>query len=734
LQKNVRISPRKTFLNESQGFQTIEGSHSLRPLAFRLRGQSSLFLGSERLKNSVTVFLCLWLAVTGAHAAEPLRSLAEIRALPAEVANSALPVRIEAVVIYTNPSVNELIVHDGTASCYTDAHVTSVEPASRPKVGDRILLEGVTQCGGFLSNFQSRSWKIIGRGEMPEPYPISADEIFLPRFDTAWVEVPAMVIGVETGGIAYTLAVEVFGHTFKADVPNCPDAAERAASLMQRPVRMRAILATVYNPHRQLTNRHFLLPSFDDLRPTAPAVNANGAPLLTVLELLKANYGPTDLVRLEGVVTQLDTKGFHLRDGSGSAFVQAVTTERLTPGTRVKVEGYGAIAPFRPLLRATRVTQVSKGPPPEPLAMDFHAKDVTLLQMEFVTVVADVFGVRSMRDETILQCHTAGTMFEAILPHGSVPSPPYNPGDRLRLTGICELTTTHPIPRAEWVDGFRIRLADWQAVTLLRRGPWWTMERLLSALGLMTLLAVLGFSGTFFFRRIVRKQAHSISEKLSEQAVHKDRYRIARDIHDDLGANLAQIAMLSELAHSDLEKPAAARAHLDRIFDTSKGLARQLDETVWAINPSHDSLDAIVAFLGNFAQEHFQLAGIHCRFDVPDTLPELTLTSAVRHHLFLAAKEALQNIVKHSGASEAWLRVHMEGEDLVLSLEDNGIGGAALPDGPCPSAKNGNGLENIKHRMVSIGGRFELDSKPGMGTSVRLVLSNAARYRENHQT
>jgi signal transduction histidine kinase len=684
------------------------------------------------LKKSVPVFLCLWLAITGGHAAEPLRSLAEIRALPEEIANKALPVRIEAVVIYADSSVDGLIVHDGTASCYTHVYVTAVEPTRRPKVGDRILLEGVTQFGGFLPNFQSRSWKIIGRGEIPAPYPISANEIYLPRSDAAWVEVPAVVTGVETGVLSCTLAVEVFGQTFKADVPNCPDAAARAAPLMQRPVRLRAILCTVPNLHGQLTGRHFLVPSFDDLRPTAPAANAAGAPLLRVLELLKANYGPADLVCLEGVVTQVDAKGFHLRDGSGSAFVQAVTTERLTPGTHVKVEGYGAIAPFRPLLRATRVTQVSNGPLPEPLAMDFHAKDVTLLQMEFVTVVADVFGVRGVQDETILQCQTDGTMFEAILPHGSAPHPSYIPGDRLRLTGICELTTTHPIPRAEWVDGFRIRLAGPQAVTLLRRGPWWTTERLLSALGLMTLLAVLGVSGTLFFRRVVRKQALSISEKISEQAVHKDRYRIARDIHDDLGANLAQIAMLSELAHSDLEQPAAARTHLDKIFDTSKGLARQLDETVWAINPSHDSLDAITAFLGNFAQEHFRLAGIRCRFDVPDPLPDLALSSAVRHHLFLAAKEALQNIVKHSGASEAWLRFHMEGEDLVISLEDNGIGGAALPDEPCPSANHGNGLENMKHRMESIGGRFELESKLGLGTSVRLVLSNAGRSRNDH--
>jgi signal transduction histidine kinase len=121
------------------------------------------------------------------------------------------------------------------------------------------------------------------------------------------------------------------------------------------------------------------------------------------------------------------------------------------------------------------------------------------------------------------------------------------------------------------------------------------------------------------------------------------------------------------------------------------------------------------------------LAGIRCRIDMPDTLPDLTMTSAVRHNLFLAAKEAVQNIVKHSKASEAWLRIRMEGRDLVLALEDNGMGGVALPTAESTSTKNGNGLANMKHRMESIGGRFELESKPGEGTAVRLVLSKAGQ-------
>lgn len=619
------------------------------------------------------------------------------------------------------------MIHDGTGTCYS--RITHAPPY--PEVGDLVRLEGETLLFGIFAHFNSRSTIRLGTQDLPPPHRLDANDLYEPRFDSAWVEVPAVVTGVQSGGLAYTLVVEVFGQPFKADLPLVPDADARAASLMQRPVLMRAILGTVHNDRRQMVGRHFFVPSFDALSPTAPAADASGAPLISVSELLKGSRGPKNLVRLEGVITQMDPKGFYLRDSSGSTFIQTAMTEPLPPGTRVTAEGFGTISPFMPLLRATRVVRTATSPLPQPVLMESKTDLSSHWHMELVTIDADCLGKRDMQDETIIQFGSDGVVFDAILPHEGGLDRKFIVGDRVRLQGICELTTTHPLPRPDWVDGFRIRIADSSQMTLLRRGPWWTTERLLSALGLMTVLAVLGVSGTLFFRRIVRKQALSISEKLSDQAVHKDRYRIARDIHDDLGANLAQIAMLSELAHSDLEEPAAARKHLDQIFDTSKGLARQLDETVWAINPSHDSLDAIVAFLGNFAQEHFRLAGIRCRFDVPDPLPELKLNSALRHHLFLAAKEALQNIVKHSGASEAWIRVNMEGEDLIISLEDNGKGGAVLPAAASPHANDGNGLANINYRMESIGGRFELESKPGVGTLVRLVLSHAGRYRDD---
>jgi signal transduction histidine kinase len=665
------------------------------------------------LKTILTVIASLWLASTATHAFEPLRSLAEIRGLTEEVAGRALPVRIEAVVIYANSNLDELIVNDGTASCYTGVNVTAVHPANRPKAGDRVLLEGVTHYFGFFPVFRTQSWEIIGRGEIPEPYPISADEIYLPQFDTGWVEVPAVVTGVETGGIAYTLVVEVFGQTFKADVPNCPDAAERAASLMQRPVRLRAVLGTVFNPHGQLTSRHFLVPSFDDIRPTAPAADTTKVPLLTVLDLLKANSSPADLVSLEGVVTQMDAKGFYLRDGEGSAFVQAVTTERLIPGTRIKVEGYGAIAPFRPLLRATRVTHVSKGPRPEPMAMDFHAKDITLLQMEYVTVVAEIVAIRNIQDETILQCQTDGTLFEALLPHGPQPHPSYISGDRLRLTGICELTTTHPIPRAEWVNGFRIRLEDHEAITFLRRGPWWTPARLYTALGVMSAAALFGAFGTLFFRRVVNRQASMIGEKLGNEAVSKERERMARDLHDTLEQQLTGVAMqLESLVKSPHPKPPAVTERLTmatRMLQHSREEARR---SVWDLRnrvlENHGFAAAIESLAASAAIDGgpnvtTRINGHHAQLPTSHTYPLLRI-----------AQESLGNALKHSQAGQILIALDMDTEKFRLSIHDNGVG--FDPDLKNPTGPPHFGLIGMRERAAKIGASLDIVSLPGSTT------------------
>jgi signal transduction histidine kinase len=225
-----------------------------------------------------------------------------------------------------------------------------------------------------------------------------------------------------------------------------------------------------------------------------------------------------------------------------------------------------------------------------------------------------------------------------------------------------------------------------------------------------------------------RRMQTRLEETERQRAVEHERTRIARDIHDDLGANLTQIALLSELAQTDMDDPGQAKTHLRQIFSAARSMTRQLDEIVWAVDPENDSLEATVNYLCKFAQDYLRLAGVRCRLEAPETSPRLTISSAQRHNLFLVVKEALNNIVKHAQAAEVWLRIQQDAAALVLVIEDNGTGFVEQAHAQAlPTGTGGHGIQNMQRRMTRIGARFEQRSEPGKGTVVRLTLPLSGR-------
>jgi signal transduction histidine kinase/ligand-binding sensor domain-containing protein len=235
----------------------------------------------------------------------------------------------------------------------------------------------------------------------------------------------------------------------------------------------------------------------------------------------------------------------------------------------------------------------------------------------------------------------------------------------------------------------------------------------------------------FITRRRMRRKLEIIQR---QQAIERERTRIAKDIHDHLGANLTRISLLSQSAHGELENPAQAAAQLDRIYDTSRELTRSMDEIVWAVNPQHDTLDSLASYLGNFAQEYLVSINIRCRLDVPLHLPHWPITAELRHNVFLAFKEALHNIVKHSGATEASVSLTTDAGGFTLIVQDNGKGfdvTAAESDWAAQRLGRGNGLKNLRQRLEKIGGRCEIQSTRGTGTEIKFFVSVPAAARES---
>jgi hypothetical protein len=148
--------------------------------------------------------LCLLLSLTPCEGAQPLRTLAEVQALSDEAARAGREVRVEALVLYSDPANTATILHDGTAACFNSLYASGLDPAKFPQAGDRVAVEGFTKLFGVTPHIEARTLTVLGRGVIPEPRPLAADEIYQSLIDVAWIEVPAVVVGVETGGIAFT--------------------------------------------------------------------------------------------------------------------------------------------------------------------------------------------------------------------------------------------------------------------------------------------------------------------------------------------------------------------------------------------------------------------------------------------------------------------------------------------------------------------------------------------------
>jgi signal transduction histidine kinase/ligand-binding sensor domain-containing protein len=200
-----------------------------------------------------------------------------------------------------------------------------------------------------------------------------------------------------------------------------------------------------------------------------------------------------------------------------------------------------------------------------------------------------------------------------------------------------------------------------------------------------------------------------------QAALDKERARIARDIHDDLGSRLTEVELMIELTHR--APPDKVADNIDQISTTVRKVGESLDEIVWAINPRHDTLSHLVDYIGQYAIQFLQTANIRCRVDIPDEIPAQAVPPEVRHNLFLAIKEALNNVARHSHATEIWLRVSLSRNALVIIIEDDGRGFQGSPADP-----GADGLRNMHQRMNEIGGRFEIETRPNAGTRISLAL------------
>jgi ligand-binding sensor domain-containing protein/signal transduction histidine kinase len=238
---------------------------------------------------------------------------------------------------------------------------------------------------------------------------------------------------------------------------------------------------------------------------------------------------------------------------------------------------------------------------------------------------------------------------------------------------------------------------------------WWFIAT--NALALLALLvAIIRYMST-------QKLQRQLAVLRQHEALEKERARIARDLHDQLGANLTQISILGEMAAADKHLSEEIEEHAQQISQTARETTRALDEIVWALNPSNDTLEGLITYACKYAQDFFGIAGLRYRLDVPTHLPGIPIAPEVRHNVFLAFKEAVNNVVKHAHASEARIRLELQAGRFVVEIQDNGRGVSSGDE-----KKGRNGLRNMRQRMEDVAGSFSVSPASGKGTTVRLTV------------
>ena len=254
-----------------------------------------------------------------------------------------------------------------------------------------------------------------------------------------------------------------------------------------------------------------------------------------------------------------------------------------------------------------------------------------------------------------------------------------------------------------------------ETLFILISPPFWRRTWFVICL-ILIFLGGFGILIKYLSERKLRKQI-GVLERQNE--LEKERMRISRDMHDEIGSGLSRISILSHIALGELNVPGKPRDQIEVIAQNSKQLISNIGEIIWSLNPDHDSVSGLVAYMNEYAQKYFEhlpfQVNIHHTNNVFET--HIPVSHLVRRNVFLVFKEILHNVLKHSKGNQVEIRIAVEGGELRISVSDNGVG--ILED---PGRKNQNGLKNMRKRMEAISGRIEIMSDKEKGTSIIVSL------------
>lgn len=223
---------------------------------------------------------------------------------------------------------------------------------------------------------------------------------------------------------------------------------------------------------------------------------------------------------------------------------------------------------------------------------------------------------------------------------------------------------------------------------------------------------IIYYAVKLYSKRNYQEQLHTLVE---EQVLADERNRIAADMHDDLGADLSNLLLMTRIVDQEASVNFRDKTDMIKFEDFAAGLSSKVDEIIWALNSKNDSLEGLIHFISDYATNLSKISGISTVFNFPELIPGINISAAFRRNIFLVAKETLNNIIRHASATQIVIDVKIDPRNINILISENGAGFNVKE-----ISDAGDGIINMHKRMRAIGGDFQITSSPGNGSNASI--------------
>jgi signal transduction histidine kinase len=713
------------------------------------RGHTSL---PPMLKHAQTlisaIILLIALGLSSAHAADVLTNVRQVKLLSRDTV-AGHPVRLRGVVTYFNAQSQQAFLQDasgGIRFAISDSETNQISV----KRGQLVEIEGVTDIGDFATfingigpmiDIELRTYpvklKILGDGLLPAPRQLQAHETSNPANHSQRVEMVGVVRQVTTNSLRFSddnleLELSTTRGRFQAVIPavstNYNDITLPGAVL-----RMSGVYGSISTRFGEFIGTRLLVQEAADIVVEDPGSwNFHQRPVQRINKILRYEPGTGRRMRVQGVVTMQEPgSGFYMVDPGKWLWVQSPQLGTVNVGSVVDVVGFPTKESGAPSLQDAVFTVLSTTNAPIPLAVDPFACMSGVYHGALVTMEGEVVNRYVEPGSQKLLIRSGDHLFQvslAIEPRREAVALP-KPRSRVSFEGICinqfrRRRIIDPDHQSDHtVSSFHIELRSLADVRLLDDPPFWTFARIGWLLLALAGALFLSIGWILALRKQVISQTRFIQAKLAREAVHEERTRIARELHDSLEQNLAGIQMQLDAASGNMERaPGAARETLDMARALLRHSRSETRRSVWELRST--------ALEGGDLESAFKelMVTLHRNTDVRIAIGKsgnvLSLPTSVENNILRIGQEAVNNAIEHGKARQVSIELDYGPHSIVLRIKDNGRGfDIAL----APATREGHfGLVGMKERARKIGATLDIQSAIKSGTVIELNLPNPA--------